>query len=259
MNKILQELLDDRYLKYNVPAYIDDDPIQIPHLFSKKEDVEMAAFLASAIAWGQRKTIITNARKLISWMDDAPYDFVMHADKEDLRVFEKFVHRTFNGIDCIYFLHALRNIYQCHGGLEQVFQQGFDRDNTVYSALHHFRTVFFELPHATRTEKHIGDVGRNAAAKRMNMLLRWMVRKDKQDVDFGLWKGIPTSALMLPLDVHTGNVGRALGLLSRKQDDWKAVEEITEALRQFDPKDPVKYDYALFGMGLSKEVIAKSE
>lgn len=256
MNNILKELLDDRYLKYNVPAYIDDDPIQIPHLFNRKEDVEIAAFLASSIAWGQRKTIISNARKLISWIDDAPYDFVMHADKDDFKTVEKFVHRTFNGIDCICFLHALRNIYQYHGGLEKVFQQGYDIDNTIYSALHHFRTLFFELPHAKRTEKHLGDVTRNAAAKRLNMLLRWMVRKDNQGVDFGLWRGIPTSALMLPLDVHTGNVGRALGLLSRKQDDWKAVEEITEALRQFDPKDPVKYDYALFGMGLNHELIA---
>lgn len=254
MNEILKELLDDRYLKYNVPAYIDDDPIQIPHLFSKNEDVEIAAFLASAIAWGQRKTIITNARKLISWMDDAPFDFVMHADKADLKLFEKFVHRTFNGIDCMYFIHALQNIYQHHGGLEMVFQRGFDRDNTIYSALLHFRTVFFELPHATRTEKHLGDVSRNAAAKRLNMLLRWMVRKDDQGVDFGLWKGIPASALMLPLDVHTGNVGRALGLLTRKQDDWKAVEEITGVLSQFDAEDPVKYDYALFGMGLNREL-----
>jgi len=259
MNEILKELLDDRYLKYNVPAYIDADPIQIPHLFSKKEDVEIAAFLAAAIAWGQRSTIIKNALKLISWMDDAPYDFVMHAEEEDLRVVEKFVHRTFNGIDCTYFLQALRNIYLHHGGLERVFQQGFDTDKTVYSALHHFRTFFFELPHAQRTEKHVGDVTRNAAAKRLNMLLRWMVREDAQGVDFGLWTGIPTSALLLPLDVHTGNVGRALGLLIRKQDDWKAVEEITESLRQFDAKDPVKYDFALFGMGLNHELIGNSE
>jgi len=257
MNEILKELLDDRYLKYNVPAYIDADPIQIPHLFSKKVDVEIAAFLAAAIAWGQRSTIIKNARKLISWMDDAPYDFVVNAEEDDRKVVEKFVHRTFNGIDCTYFLQALQNIYIHHGGLERLFQQGFDTDKTVYSALQHFRTVFFELPHVRRTEKHVGDVTRNAAAKRLNMLLRWMVRKDAQGVDFGLWKGIPTSALMLPLDVHTGNVGRALGLLTRKQGDWKAVEEITESLRQFDAKDPVKYDFALFGMGLNKELSDK--
>lgn len=258
MNEILKELLDDRYLKYNVPAYIDDDPIQIPHLFSKKEDVEIAAFLSSSIAWGQRRTIISNSRKLISWMDDAPYDFVMHAGKEDLNMIEKFVHRTFNGIDCKYFLYALRNIYEHHGGLEKVFQLGFEKGNTIYSALYHFRTVFFELPHATRTEKHIGNVSRNAAAKRLNMLLRWMVRKDEQGVDFGIWKNIPLSSLMLPLDVHTGNVGRALGLLIRKQDDWRAVEEITDVLRQFDAKDPVKYDYALFGMGLNRELKTKT-
>ncbi|MEA4935651.1 MAG: TIGR02757 family protein [Paludibacter sp.] len=256
MNEILKELLDDRYLKYDVPAYIDDDPIQIPHLFSKKEDVEISAFLASAIAWGQRRTIITNARKLISWMDDAPYDFVMHADKEDFNIVDKFIHRTFNGIDCMYFLQAIRNIYKYHNGLENVFQQGFDKDNTIYSALYHFRTVFFELPHATHTEKHLGDVSRNAAAKRLNMFLRWMVREDERGVDFGLWKDIPASALMLPLDVHTGNVGRALGLLTRKQNDWKSVEEITGALRRFDAKDPVKYDYALFGMGLNRELRA---
>lgn len=250
----LYELLEDRYRLYNVAAYIDDDPIQIPHLFSKKEDIEIAAFLSASIAWGQRMTIIRNAGKLIGLMDHQPYNFICEADASDMRQFEHFVHRTFNSVDAAFFVQSLQNIYKLHGGLEVVFDKGFHSGAGVYHALIHFRNVFLETTHEKRSEKHLSSVSANSAAKRLNMFLRWMVRSDKQGVDFGIWKSIPTSALMIPLDVHVGKVGRALGLLQRKQDDWKAVEEITAALRMFDPADPAKYDYALFGMGLNKEL-----
>lgn len=254
INPTLAELLIDRYNRYNVPAYVDDDPIKIPHIFSRKEDIEIAAFLSASIAWGLRKTIINNGLKLMKMMDMAPYQFVMEADEKDLEVLNGFVHRTFNGIDCRYFILSLRNIYQNYGGPEQVFTKGFQKDESILSSLIYFRGVFLSIPHDKRTEKHVSDVSRNSTAKRLNMLLRWMVRSDNQCIDFGLWKDIPTSALMLPLDVHTGNVGRALGILTRKQNDWFAVEEITSFLRSIDPNDPVKFDYALFGMGLNKEL-----
>lgn len=250
----LYELLENRYRHYNVAAYIDDDPIQIPHLFSKKEDIEIAAFLAASIAWGQRKTIIRNAGKLIALMDYQPYNFICDADASDMRVFERFVHRTFKSIDVVFFVQSLQNIYRNCSGLEAVFNKGYHSGASVYHALIHFRDVFLETAHEKRSEKHLSSVTAKSAAKRLNMFLRWMVRNDKQGVDFGLWNSIPSSALMIPLDVHVGKVGRALGLLQRKQDDWKAVEEITAALRLFDAADPAKYDYALFGMGLNKEL-----
>jgi len=250
----LSELLNNRYIRYNVLSYIDDDPIQIPHLFSTKEDIEIAAFLSASIAWGLRKTIIHNSLKLMKLMDMAPYDFVCHAGKEDWRTFEGFVHRTFNGTDCVFFLQALQNIFRNHQGLESVFNSGFQQTGDIAGTLQYFRDIFLDIPHLNRSEKHVADVGRKATAKRLNMFLRWMVRTDNQGVDFGIWKEIPTSALMLPLDVHTGNVGRAIGILQRKQNDWQAVEEITDYLRILDPNDPVKYDFALFGMGLNREL-----
>lgn len=190
----------------------------------------------------------------MQWMDHAPYDFVMNAGERDLKIFGKFVHRTFNGIDCLYFIRALQNIYTNHGGLEAVFQTGYDAGNGIYGTLEYFRMIFLEQFHEQRTEKHLADVTRNASAKRLNMYLRWMVRRDKQEIDFGLWNNIPASSLMLPLDIHTGNVARALGMLQRSQNDWKSVQEVTDVLRQFDPEDPVRYDYAMFGMGLSGEL-----
>lgn len=251
--QILFELLEDRFHRYNVPAYIDDDPIQIPHLFTEKEDVEIAAFLTATIAWGQRKTIIRNARELMRRMDDCPHNFVLNADESDLKSLQSFVHRTFNGDDCVFFVRSLQNIYRNYGGLESVFNKGFIINNGVFSALNFFRSVFLEKAHDLRSRKHVSSVADNSAAKRLNMMLRWLVRSDAVGVDFGLWKQIPASELMIPLDVHVGRVGRALGLLDRKQDDWKAVDEITANLRQFDSVDPAKYDYALFGMGLMAE------
>jgi len=246
----IQSFLDEKILLFNQTEFIETDPIQIPALFDTKENIEIAGFLAATIAWGQRPTIIRNAHKLISLMQNNPFEYLMNTDEQDWDIFLNFKHRTFNGFDCIYFLKSLKNIYQNHGGLEQVFTEGYQHNASVFGALIHFRNVFFELDHERRTEKHVSDVERGAAAKRLNMYLRWMVRSDNSGVDFGLWKQIPTSALMLPLDVHTGNVARKLGLLTRTQNDWRAVDEITAKLREFDPNDPVKYDFALFGLGV---------
>lgn len=244
----LKIFLDEKVGKYNQPAFVATDPIQIPRKYSNKEDIEIAGFFAATIAWGNRASIIKNAGKLMTLMGNQPADFVLNASTTETRRLTTFVHRTFNGEDCIYFLYALRNIYKNHGGLQTVFEKGFLTDNSIQSALKYFYTVFFELT-GERTRKHISNVQKGSAAKRLNMFLRWMIRKDYKGVDFGFWEGIPASALMLPLDVHTGNVGRKLGLLQRKSNDWKAVEEITAALRNFDPADPVKYDFALFGLG----------
>ena len=246
----LKALLDDRVKLYNRIDFIETDPVQIPHRFSRKEDIEIAGFLAATIAWGQRVSIIKNAKRLMEMMDNSPFEFITEADEREFSVVSGYVHRTFNGNDCLFFLKSLRNIYLNHGGLEDVFTKGYQSEETVFGALMHFREVFLSLPHDKHVSKHISDVTANSSAKRLNMFLRWMVRSDENEVDFGLWKGIPASALMLPLDVHSGDVARAFGLLNRKQNDWKAVEEITAVLREFDPTDPIKYDYALFNYGL---------
>lgn len=246
----IRYILDEAYIKYNNVDFIQTDPIQIPHRFSKKEDIEIAGFLTATIAWGQRKSIINNANRLMTMMDDSPHDFIINGRPEtDWQIVRKFVHRTFNGEDCLDFMQALKYIYKNKGGLENVMTEGYRIDKTVFSALQHFRTVFFEPDHNPHNHKHISSVSANSSAKRLNMFLRWMVRKDDKGVDFGLWKEIPMSALMLPLDVHTGDVGRALGILTRKQNDWKAVVEITEVLRELNPTDPIKYDFSLFGIG----------
>lgn len=243
-------ILDNRLLKYNRLDFIDSDPIQIPHRFSRKEDIEIAGFLTATISWGQRKSIINNANRLMELLDNTPLDFLLEADKSDWERVTCFVHRTFNGDDCLFFLHSLRNIYINFGGLENVFTSGYSLEDSIFSSLKHFREIFLSIPHQQHVTKHISDAARNSSAKRLNMFLRWMVRNDENEVDFGLWKNIPSSALMLPLDVHTGDVARAYGLLERKQNDWKAVEEITSVLRQFDDTDPIKYDFALFGIGV---------
>ncbi|MCY1634538.1 TIGR02757 family protein [Marinifilum sp. D737] len=246
----LKEFLEEKYDLYNRESFIESDPILIPKQFSRKEDIEIAGFLSASIAWGQRPTIIRNAKRLMEFMNQQPYEFLMNSTEADLDVFREFKHRTFNGNDCIFFIKSLKNIYQKHDGLESVFTKGFEMGGDVKSAIAYFREVFFEPEHLTRTQKHISNVLKKSSAKRINMYLRWMVRDDERDVDFGLWKGIESKDLFLPLDVHTGNVGRKLGLLTRKQSDWPAVEEITKSLRSFDPNDPVKYDYALFGLGI---------
>ncbi len=252
MNKTeyIKRQLDKAVEKFNRFEFVENDPIQIPHRFSKKEDIEIAGFLSSTIAWGNRKMIIKNCYRLLDLMDNSPYEFIVHFEKMDKHL-SSFVHRTFQGEDLHYFILALKNIYTQYGGLEEVFNEGYAQDKTIFSALSHFRTRFLELPHQKRTEKHISNVMSNSAAKRLNMFLRWMVRKDENGVDLGLWSQISMSDLMLPLDIHTGRVSRELGLLKRKQNDWKAVEEITQLLREFDRNDPIKYDYALFGIGVN--------
>lgn len=244
----LKSFLDEKVLKYNQPFFIETDPIQVPKNFSDKKNIEIAAFLTSTIAWGNRLSIIKNATKLMALMDSQPYDFVIRSSNSELKNLERFVHRTFNGNDCVYFIRSLKNIYQNQGGLQTVFEVGFQKEISIKSALHYFYRIFFEIG-GERSRKHVSNVEKGASAKRLNMFLRWMVRDDKNKVDFGLWNGIPQSALMLPLDVHTGNVARKLGLLHRKSNDWQAVEEVTLSLRNFDAEDPVKYDFALFGLG----------
>lgn len=248
--QVLAGLLNEKARKYNQPFFIETDPIQVPKQFAQKENIEIAGFLTASIAWGNRSMIIRNAWRLMKLMDHDPYAFLVHTGERELLHIPDFKHRTFNGADCVFFLRSLRNIYLNHGGLEAVFTRGYQLDQSVESALRYFRGIFFEVQHEQRAQKHISDIDKGASAKRLNMFLRWMVRSDRQGVDFGLWKNIRMSALMLPLDVHTGEQARQLGLLTRKQNDWKAVLEVTANLRQFDPHDPVKYDFALFGMGV---------
>ncbi|MUP45831.1 TIGR02757 family protein [Gramella sp. BOM4] len=245
----LKEFLDQKVIQYNTPEFIDSDPVQIPHLFQKKEDIEISGFLTATIAWGNRKSILNNAEKLMNIMDRSPYDFIMNHEETDLKNLDGFVHRTFNSVDLQYFVRALQNIYQNHGGMESIFLDHSERDS-LQPAIHHFKSIFFELPHQPRTEKHVSDPLKNSAAKRLNMFLRWMVRQDQAGVDFGIWKNISPALLSCPLDVHSGNVARKLGLLKRKMNDAKALAQLDANLRKMDPSDPVKYDFALFGLGV---------
>lgn len=247
----LKGLLDQKTEQYNSPEFIKTDPISVPHQFSRKQDIEIAAFLAATLAWGQRPTIIINATKLVECMDNQPYDFVLNFSEKDLGAFRKFVHRTFNSEDCTYFLWALKNIYQQHPSLEEAFSTGFSvAEQNTKPAILSFRNSFFALEPLTRSQKHVANPAKNAAAKRLNMFLRWMVRKDDRGVDFGIWNKILPSQLICPLDTHSGRVARKLGLLQRRADDWQAAEELTKSLKLFDPVDPVKYDFALFGLGV---------
>lgn len=245
----LKEFLNEKVEKYNNRSFITSDPIQIPHRFSKKEDIEIAGFLSASIAWGNRTMIINNANKLMKLMDDAPYDFIQNHTESDLSSLEGFVHRTFNSLDLQYFVRSLKNIYQNHGGLESTLLPNSD-DVDYQLAISNFKKVFFELSHLSRTQKHVSDPLKNSAAKRISMYLRWMVRSNATGVDFGIWESHSASRLSCPLDVHTGNIARKLGILNRKQNDWKAVKELDVTLREFDPIDPVKYDFALFGLGV---------
>lgn len=245
----LKEFLDEKVELYNHPNFIESDPIQIPHRYSLKEDIEIAGFLSATIAWGNRKMIISNAKKLMELMGNTPFDFVMSHTKKDLDTLQQFVHRTFNGEDCKTFVMALQNIYQNHQGLEAVFAQN-QTDQSMQESISKFKSLFFEIPHSYRTQKHISDPLNNSAAKRLNMWLRWNCRQDQKGVDLGIWKSIPSPKLSCPLDVHSGNVARKLGLLTRKQNDGKALSELDANLRLLDPQDPVKYDFALFGLGV---------
>ena len=248
----LFELLEEKASFYNHPRFIETDPISIPHLFTKKEDIEIAGFLAATLAWGQRVTIINKGRELMNRMDNSPYQFISNASAKEIAVFSNFVHRTFQGEDCMSFLHSLQFIYLEHGGLEKAFLSGYQTSHNIQESIRGLRDLFFSYPHLVRTRKHLPDPASGSAAKRINMFLRWMVRCDNNKVDFGIWKNFNTSDLMCPLDLHSGKVARALGLLQRKNDDWRAVEELTLNLRSFDPVDPVKYDFALFGSGVNE-------
>ncbi|NER13812.1 TIGR02757 family protein [Leptobacterium flavescens] len=245
----LKEFLDEKVALYNHPRFIESDPIQIPHRYTTKEDIEICAFLTATIAWGNRKSIIKNADRMMQLMGNTPYDFILEHSEEDLEPLKTFVHRTFNGEDLSYFVKSLKNIYRNHGGLEEVFKANATEDSLQLS-IHHFKQVFFETDHLQRTTKHISDPLKGSAAKRINMFLRWMVRPGDTGVDFGIWKSLSPSLLSCPLDVHSGNVARKLGILKRKQNDAKALAELDTSLRKMDPKDPVKYDFALFGLGV---------
>lgn len=250
MNKNeLKEFLDVKVEQYNRPDFLDSDPIQIPHRFFKKEDVEISAFLTATIAWGNRKSIINNANRMMELLDNAPHDFVMNHQDADLDRLAGFVHRTFNDIDFNYFISSLKNIYASHNGLENVFYKNINSDS-MQPAISGFKKTFFELQHPTRTTKHVSDPLKGSAAKRINMFLRWMVRSNATGVDFGIWNTISPAVLSCPLDVHSGNVARKLKLLKRKQNDAKALAELDISLRKLDAQDPVKYDFALFGLGV---------
>ncbi len=247
----LYEFLEAKYNQYNKPVFIETDPIQIPHSYHKTEDIEISAFLTASIAWGKRKMIIRNSLRMLEAMGENPYEFILnYSEEKDYKRITEVKHRTFKPEDFNFFLIALRNIYQNHGGLEKVFTEGFKKTNSVFGAINHFRTIFMQTPHAQRSEKHVANPLKNSAAKRINMFLMWLVRNDKRGVHFGLWNGIPSSELIIPMDVHCGNTARALGLLQRKQNDRKAAEELTQMLKKFDHNDPVKYDFALFGAGV---------
>lgn len=242
----LKSFLDEKYLAFNRTGFIDDDPVSVPHRYAHKEDREVAAFLTATISWGNRVSILASAKKMLGPMGDSPYDYVMSGARWRG---QGSVHRTFMHDDLRHFLGALRQLYTQPGGFERLMTEAMRGREDSAHAIAVLRNTFLSLPHATRVRKHLPDPEAGAAAKRVNMFLRWMVRRDQHGVDLGLWKGISTAALCIPLDVHSGNVARALGLLSRKANDWKAVRELDTALRAFDPHDPVKYDYALFGLG----------
>lgn len=255
MNPELKEILEALYLRYDNPDFIEADPISIPHSFSSQLDREISGFLAATIAWGNRKAIVRSAHRMMDYLDGRPYDFVMGASESEITTLSSYVHRTFNGIDLECFVRALRRICEQSGSLGEWFQRDYESCGDMRQVLSHFRQQFFSLPHPHRSEKHLSSIDKGAACKRLNMYLRWMVREDSHGVDFGYWRRIPASALYLPLDLHSGNISRQLGLLERKQNDWKAVEEVMYHLREADPNDPVKYDYALFGVGINNDTI----
>ena len=246
----LRELLERWYDRYNRPEFIEADPVSVPHRFTDPHDREVAGFFAATIAWGNRRSIVRNACRMMQLMDNAPADFVRHASGQELRGLAGFVHRTFNGGDLRDYVLAIRSLYASCGGIGEFFGQSFARTGDLRLTLAEFRRELLRGDHNPHCEKHLSSIERGAACKRLNMYLRWMVRRDARGVDFGLWPSIPMSALYLPLDVHTGEVARALGLLRRRQNDWRAVEEVTAALRTLDACDPVRYDFALFGAGM---------
>ncbi len=250
--KKLKETLEAAYSRHHNNSFIADDPLQIPHQFTQLQDIEIMALFSSILAWGQRKTIINNCKKLVDLFDHAPYDFIRNHEETDLKRFLEFKHRTFNATDLLYFIAFLKEHYQNNNSLESAFTDSLNpADETVENALIGFHNYFTSLEYfPSRTRKHVATPARNSACKRLNMFLRWMVRKDNQNIDFGLWKNIKTSQLLCPLDVHVERQARALGLIERKQSDFKTVLELTRNLKKIDAIDPVRFDFALFGMGI---------
>lgn len=252
----LKEFLDRKVDQYNQPSFIEPDPVSIPHLFSKKQDIEIAGFFASIFAWGNRTTIINKSKELMKLMENAPYDFIIGQDEKDLKRLLQFKHRTFNTTDLLYFILFLKQHYQQSPTLETAFLKWINKkDENVERALIGFHDYFFSLQDApVRTKKHIATPKRNSTCKRLNMFLRWMVRKDDRGVDFGIWNQISPAQLICPIDVHVARVAKRLNLVQRKQIDWQTALELTSHLREFDSCDPVKYDFALFGTGVSKTI-----
>ena len=250
--KDIFDLLNEKAELYNSPDFITDDPIQIPHRFSLKQDIEIAGFLTATISWGNRKSIINDAEKMMNFMGNSPYDFIQNVSEKDLKPLEKIsIHRTFNGEDFREFILNLKRIYSQNESLESQFLIQENEEN-FYHSLHRFRQNFIGST-IHRSQKHVSSTYKNSSAKRLIMFLRWMVRSDKKGVDFGIWENINPKYLSIPLDVHTGNISRKLNLVQRKQNDWKTVEEMDAALRKFNAEDPAKYDFALFGLGVSKD------
>ncbi|MEP7252302.1 MAG: TIGR02757 family protein [Ginsengibacter sp.] len=253
MRNDLKGFLDRKVIEYNRPSFIKDDPISIPHLFSKKQDIEIAGFFAAIFAWGIRKTIINKCKELLRRMDNAPYDFCLHHSDEDLKKLVGFSHRTFNDTDLLYFISFLKFHYSKNSSFESAFvsKQAINSNCKIETSLNYFYSYFFSLEHVpSRTRKHIATPGKNSTCKRLNMFLRWMVRNDKHGVDFGIWKKISPADLICPVDLHVARVASNFGLLQRKQVDWQAAIELTNELKRFDANDPVKYDFALFGLGV---------
>ncbi|HEY1025047.1 MAG TPA: TIGR02757 family protein [Sphingobacteriaceae bacterium] len=281
----LKAFLDFKADQYNNLAFIENDPVVIPHQFSLKQDIEIMGFWSAMLAWGQRRTIINKCNELIRLMDGAPYDFIINHQETDLKRFFGFKHRTFNETDTLYFIYFFRHHYTKYLSLEAAFQPSvavFREDFMAevekhnmpddYSSLpcyiselrtmqvriedrlNHFRHYFFSLPDfPRRTIKHVSSPAKKSSCKRLNMFLRWMVRSDNRGVDFGVWNSIKPAELICPTDVHVDRVARKLGLITRKQVDWQTALELTERLREFDPSDPVKYDFALFGLGIEEK------
>ena len=249
------ELLERLHDRYNNEDFIEADPISVPHSFVNPVDREVAGFLAATIAWGNRRAIVKSAHRMMRYMDNAPEDFVRNATEGDMEYLRTYVHRTFNGVDFQDFVRGLRHILTGWGSVGNYFETRYEQHGDLRPVLSDFRRDFFSVEHDSHSEKHLSSIDKGAACKRLCMYLRWFVRRDDRGVDFGLWQRIPMSALYMPLDIHTGRMGRNLGLLSRKQSDWKAVEELTASLRELSAEDPVRYDYSLFGLGISGDDI----
>jgi uncharacterized protein (TIGR02757 family) len=246
----IKQFLDRKVDKYNQPSFILDDPISVPHLFSKKQDIEIAGFFAAIFSWGNRTTIIQKSKELMRLMNMSPHEFCLNYNNRDAKRLKEFKHRTFNPDDLFYFMEFFQQHYKESNTLETAFSRWINpKDENIENGLNGFKKYFFSLEHLRRTEKHISSPSQKSTCKRLNMFLRWMVRSDERKVDFGIWRKISTAQLICPIDVHVSRVGRKLNLLKRKQTDWLAALELTNNLKQLDSIDPVKYDFALFGLG----------